>query len=189
MAPSLNLTLGPIVVGVVIGVFLYGIASVQAYQCLRSGSAKDKRWLRILVQLVWSVPTLITVFTCMYLFSLTVINYGEVSKLSILTWPVSVSFFLGGIASAIVQSFFAWRVHVLSGRWFVSVVSWTGSVARIGITLAICIITIQQPDLKIFEIQFPYMIILSLTVSMSIDILNTVSLCYCLHHLRTGWGG
>ncbi|KAJ7575920.1 hypothetical protein C8J56DRAFT_1118448 [Mycena floridula] len=89
--------------------------------------------------------------------------------------------------NALVQCFFAWRVHVISGRWFISILAWSGSLARVGVTLTICILTTQEGTISRFEKKYPSIIIISLSVAMVIDLLNTCSICYYLHTMRTGF--
>jgi hypothetical protein len=47
----LDLTTGPVIVGILLSVFLYGVATVQAYIYLR-GKRTDARWLKLLVSVV-----------------------------------------------------------------------------------------------------------------------------------------
>jgi hypothetical protein len=92
-------------------------------------------------------------------------------------------------SSLATQSFFAWRIHIISGRWIVSLVSWTGCIGRVAITLAICILSAQEAQLPSYQAKYPWTIVTSLGLAMVIDILNTSSLCYYLHKLRSGVKG
>jgi len=79
-----------------------------------------------------------------------------------------------------VQAFFAWRIHIISQRWYVTGVSWTGSTARVAITLAICILDFRAETISDFEARWGWTIPLSFSVAMSIDLLNSAALCYYL---------
>ncbi|EED85479.1 predicted protein [Postia placenta Mad-698-R] len=183
---SLDLTGGAVEVGILISVFLYGVATVQAYIYIRS-SAQDPLWLRLLVIVVWLLETFITVFTCMYLYDLTITHFGDAGAFLEEPWTIAISFALGGIASALVQSFFAWRVYIISGRLETSVISWTGSLVRVGITMTICMLLLKtNSTVATFERDYPWSITFSLALAMFIDVLNTCSLCFWLWRKRDG---
>lgn len=44
-----------------------------------------------------------TIATSMYLYSLTITNFGNVERLQDMPWTLDFSFFVGGVISAIVQ--------------------------------------------------------------------------------------
>ncbi|KAF9468249.1 hypothetical protein BDZ94DRAFT_1154223 [Collybia nuda] len=185
---SLDLEIGAVEIGILISTFLYGIATVQTYIYFRE-STRDPRWLRAMVNYSDILVTFITVVTCMFLYRFSVTNFGNYNSLQELPWTLDFSFFIGGLVSATVQSFFAYRVHVISGRWAVSVVAWGGSLVRVGVTLLIFILTFKSGTLGLYEDKYPWSIILSLGVAMFIDVLNTCSLCYYLHRMRTIFKG
>lgn len=49
------------------------------------------------------LETFITVFTCMYLYDLTITHFGDAGAFLEEPWTIAISFALGGIASALVQ--------------------------------------------------------------------------------------
>ncbi|KAH9918664.1 uncharacterized protein B0H18DRAFT_882644 [Fomitopsis serialis] len=175
---SIDLTAGAVEVGIVISTFLYGIATVQAYIYSRSNH-QDPLWLKSLVRFSL-LETLLTVLTCMYLYSLTITHFGDIDTLQNLPWPMDVTFAIGGIVSGLVQSFFAWRVYVISRRLETSIVSWVGCVCRVAITLTICILDIKSKTVGRYESRYGWTITFSLSLAMFIDVLNTCSLCFWL---------
>ncbi|KAJ7591785.1 hypothetical protein C8J56DRAFT_857364, partial [Mycena floridula] len=182
---SLDLLTGPIMVGVIVGVFLYGIATVQGYIYFRSDvCGKDRVWLKVLVLFL---ETLLTIFECIYLYNLTITQFGQYSRLGDLPWSLSGFVIVSGMVSLIVQSFFAWRVHVISGRWLVSMIVWIGSFIKIVVALINSILTHKEGTIGRFEAKYPFLILFLLSLSMSIDMVNTCSICYYLHRSRTGF--
>ncbi|TFY51183.1 hypothetical protein EVJ58_g10699 [Rhodofomes roseus] len=179
----IGLTAGAVEVGILISTFLYGITTVQAYVYSRSNH-QDPLWLKSLVGIVWLLETLLTVLTCMYLYSLTITNFGNLDTLQNLPWPMDVSFAVGGLISALVQSFFAWRVHVISRRLETSIVSWIACLCRVAITLTICILDIKSKTVGYYESQYGWTITFSLSLAVFIDVLNTCSLCFWLWRQR-----
>jgi hypothetical protein len=84
-------------------------------------------------------------------------------------------------------SFFAYRVHMISERWFVSIIAWCGRTVGIETTLMIVILTMDAENLPRYEKLYPWPIILSLVVAMATE--NTSTLCYYLHQIRTEFKG
>jgi len=186
--PHLDLKTGVIEIGILISTFLFGITTVQTYIYYR-GNTRDPWWLKTLVAIVWLLETINTVLICAYLYTITVTKFGNFEALQDMPWTLDVSFFIGGLVSAFVQSFFAYRVHVISGRWAVSILAWVLSITRAAVTLLICVLTIEEGHITNYEARYPWTITLSLVVAMSIDVLNTCALCYYLRQLRTQFKG
>ncbi|KAJ7591792.1 hypothetical protein C8J56DRAFT_781279 [Mycena floridula] len=192
--PSLDLLTGPIMVGVMIGVFIYGIATVQSYIYFRSDACvKDRVGLKVLVLQIlkpWIyrfLETLHTIFGCSYLYYLTITHFGQYSRLGDVPWSASSFVLIGAMVALIVQSFYAWRVRVISGRWLVSVISWIGISAKAILTLIIVILLHKEGPFSPVKAKYPYFIPLLFSLSMAIDILNTCSICFYLHRSRTGF--
>ncbi|KAJ7591779.1 hypothetical protein C8J56DRAFT_823846 [Mycena floridula] len=187
---SLNLLTGPIMVGVIIGVFLNGIATVQSYIYFRSDSSRrDRLWLKVLVALVWIQETLIMLFSCIYLYYITITHFGQYSRIGDTPWSLSCFVILAALVSTVVQSFFAWRVHVISGHWFITVIAWIGGIVRVAIAFTISNLLAKETTLERFEEKYHYLFVLLLSLSVAIDMMITVSICYYLHTLRTGFTG
>ncbi|KZT00381.1 uncharacterized protein LAESUDRAFT_666231 [Laetiporus sulphureus 93-53] len=183
MAP-IGLTAGVIEIGILISTFLYGITTMQAYIYARS-YGRDPWWLQTLVlfgmlKIYRLLETLLTVLTCIYLYSLTITNFGKLATLQDLPWSMDVSFAIGGLLSAIVQSFFAWRVYIISGRLLTSLVSWSASFCRVVITVTICVLDVKSKTVGRYESLYPWTITFSLALAMFIDVLNTCALCFWL---------
>ncbi|KAJ7591793.1 hypothetical protein C8J56DRAFT_1046125 [Mycena floridula] len=177
-------------VGVMIGVFLNGIATVQGYIYFRSDACeKDRLWLKFLVAVVWILETLITLLTCVYLYSLTITDFGRYSKLGDLPWSLSAFVILAGSVTSAIQAFFAWRVRVISGRWLVSVIAWIGALIRAAAAVAISVLLAEEGTLYQFEAKYHYFLVLLLSLSGAIDMLITCSIWYYLHTMRTGFTG
>ncbi|PCH39039.1 hypothetical protein WOLCODRAFT_21314 [Wolfiporia cocos MD-104 SS10] len=179
MPLSVNLTEGPILVGILIATFLYGIATLQTYNYYRE-YGKDPPRLKILVACVWLLETALTVLTCTYLYTVTVTNSNNPSAYDMLPWTVAIIFLTGGLLGAVVQSFFAWRVYMLSGHLLPSIVSWSGGLARIGVTAAMCGFVIQTGSRKLYEERYGWSIDLVLGIALFVDVFNTGCMCYYL---------
>ncbi|PCH39037.1 hypothetical protein WOLCODRAFT_85020 [Wolfiporia cocos MD-104 SS10] len=178
MPLSVNLTEGPILVGILIATFLYGVATLQTYNYYRQ-YVKDPIWLKLL-GLSRLLETTLTVLTCTYLYTLVVTNFDKPNAYDMLPWTVAIVFFTGGLLGAVVQSFFAWRVYVISGHLLPSIVSWSGGLARIGITAAMCGFVIRTGSRELYEARYGWTIDLVLGIALFVDVFNTGCLCYYL---------
>ncbi|PCH39041.1 hypothetical protein WOLCODRAFT_84980 [Wolfiporia cocos MD-104 SS10] len=183
MALSKNLTAGPILVGVLISTFLYGISTLQTYNYSRI-YAKDPLWLRCLI-VRRVLETVLTVLTCAYQYSISVTNFGNYGVYNDLPWTIAITFFLSGFIGGIVQSFFAWRIFVISGHWWTSLPPWLGSLARVGVVIAMCTFTLQTHSRSVYEDQYGWTIDLALSLALFTDAWNTICLCYYLHTRRS----
>ncbi|KAH9943618.1 hypothetical protein B0H21DRAFT_488966 [Amylocystis lapponica] len=178
---NIDLTAGAIEIGVIISVFLYGITTVQAYIYFRSSlSAEDSTRLKLLVLAVWLLESFLTILTCIYLYTITITSYGDADALDVMPWSMDLMFFVGGLVSAIIQAFFSWRIHVISGHYPVSIISWAGSTFRVAITLTICILDFKAKTISDYETRWGWTIPLSFSVAMAVDLLNASALCYFL---------
>lgn len=99
---------------------------------------------------------------------------------------LDISSLFDNILGALVQAFFAHRIHILSGKWVISVISWTGSF--LALVVAVLILVFEQTlDLKEFATRSVYLEIASVTLLVLVDLVNTVALCTYLKIGRTGF--
>ncbi|KAF7968444.1 hypothetical protein HWV62_30567 [Athelia sp. TMB] len=160
MSSALDLSLGALEVGVLISVFLYGVTTVQTY-CYYSGTAKDR---------------------C----KVTVSYYGVPAAIGAGDWTLNLSGFFDGLSGALVQSFFAHRIYVLSRRWYITFLSWALSLIACTATLAITILSFKL-SIAEFAIKYIWLVKASLALLLVVDVLNTTALCYYLRSERTGY--
>lgn len=123
---------------------------------------------------------------CYFLYWLTVTNYGNLEALALGHWPLNVSAFFDGLVGALVQTFFAYRIYTLTGKWYITVVSWLGSATGFAMTFAITIISFKT-QVATFSIQYSWLVTTGLVMLLFVDIVNTVSLCTYLRIERTGF--
>ncbi|KAF7981412.1 hypothetical protein HWV62_33391 [Athelia sp. TMB] len=85
-----------------------------------------------------------------------------------------------------VQTFFAYRVYTLTGKWYLTLISWLGSATAFAMTFAITIISFQT-DVATFSIQYSWLVTTGLVMLLFVDMVNTISLCTYLRIERTGF--
>lgn len=140
----------------------------------------------------------------MYLYRLTVTYFGDLEEIGSRHWSVDASVLLHSIISATVQvrtilfrptshllltsvmeqSYYAYRIYVLSGRRTISILSWSIAVLEVLGGIAITVL------LRVGPVAYPPAMFKTTTAIMSLDVtinvLNTSALCYYLHKKRSG---
>jgi hypothetical protein len=174
----LGLTLGANEIGTLISSVFLGITTVQMYIYYKN-DFRDPLWIRLLVSLIWVLETTHTVFIWIYLYSLTVTNYGNPAALVTSPWTLSMSSVFDGLIGGAVQAYFAHRIYILSGHLLLPIISWLGSALQVALTLSIAIIG-SRMTLREFASRFEWIVTTSLVAIMVVDILNTGGLCYFL---------
>ncbi|EIM82525.1 uncharacterized protein STEHIDRAFT_114419 [Stereum hirsutum FP-91666 SS1] len=135
---------------------------------------------------VSSDRTLETIHSIMfwaYQYQLNVTNYGNPSGLTRSYWTLDYSLVVHGVITALVQAYYSYRLYTLSGWVVISVVAWTGSLLEVvGSTYcAYALATAKHP----YQDNIYRAAIVTAALDVSIDIINTSSLCYCLYKKRT----
>ncbi|EIM82549.1 uncharacterized protein STEHIDRAFT_64897 [Stereum hirsutum FP-91666 SS1] len=186
-APTLNSTIGAIEIGILLGFGFMGAMVVQAYTYYQSDFS-DTKPLKALVGAYYGRTVLEIVHTAfigVYVYTSTVTHFGDLAALTIAEWSLGFSIPVANLVMVLVQSFFAYRVHCLSQRWPITIISWTGSFVRIVCALSISIISHIEKELPIFIDKFRWLVITLLVVGTAVDLLNMVALCYYLYRARS----
>ncbi|KAA1476147.1 hypothetical protein DENSPDRAFT_843047 [Dentipellis sp. KUC8613] len=184
MSESLGLTLGSIEIGVLISSILFGVTTVQLYLYYQ-GKFKDLWWTRGLVWLIWLTELLHTVFFWIYLYRVTVTYYGDPTHLVESHWTLNVSSFFDGLIGGSVQAYFAFRVYRFSQNLPLLLLSWAVSLVQFSGALATTIIG-QHTTLPFFAAHYEWIVTMTLSLCVFVDIINTVGLCYFLWTRKSG---
>ncbi|CAE6432853.1 unnamed protein product [Rhizoctonia solani] len=185
MAP-MDLSLGPILLGTIVNVWLYGIMVTQTTMYYVA-FPRDHRWIKMLVAYMFFVDTLNTIFDVglVWKYTITLFGWGH-SKDSrfivvILSEPV-----MTVMISSTTQGFFAWRVAKLTGQAWMGWAIATSAVIQFFAGLATTIGTFIVKDFGRFQELRPPVIIW-LALSALTDIVITSILSWYLHTHRTGF--
>ncbi|KAI0337919.1 hypothetical protein BDW22DRAFT_832759 [Trametopsis cervina] len=183
---------GPIFMGMVFNVLLYGIMITQTYLYF-TVYKRDKRWMKIFIGFLFLCDTLNTGFDIALVWNPLVQKYGDLTALQISDYLSSIVHRLSdpimtAIIAIMTQMFFAWRVKVLTSNWylvtaiaFCSIAQWCGG---IGTAIAVHMV----PEFAEF-IKFQAIVIVWLAFSALADTLITLSLVWHLRKHKTGFTG
>ncbi|KZP08111.1 hypothetical protein FIBSPDRAFT_761919 [Athelia psychrophila] len=178
-------TLGALEIGTFISMLLYGVTSMQVYIYYSHNTMNDPLRIRILVPFLWVIETFQTICTVYYIYSLTVTNFGNVASISAASWSLSISSLFDGLVGALVQTYFAHRIHVLSTTWTITIVSWIGSFLALIGSAAVLVLGLTN-EIPEFEARYVWVSTTTLVLLVSVDLINMVALCTYLKISRTG---
>lgn len=117
----------------------------------------------------------------------------------VLIWPcpsgltsfdrrLDISSLLDDLVGTFVQAYFAYRIHILSGKWTVSIISWIGSFCAIVVATVILVL---QNTLAVeeFAVLYSKLETAAVVLLVAVDLINTVALCTYLKIGKTGHQG
>jgi hypothetical protein len=99
----------------------------------------------------------------MYLYELSVTNYGHPAALVGLPWHVDVSLMVQGFVGSAVQAFFSYRTWVVSGTIWFAIPGWFGELVRAGVSVSLTVITTRTGNLTAFRTQYKWLIIFTVS--------------------------
>jgi len=129
-------SLGVLELSAFFSLFLFGILSLQTYQYFDK-FREDRRLWKFTVAFVGTLELVHTAFLCHATYFLSVTDFGEgTAAFAKVPWSVKYSVLCSALVTAIVPTFFAFRVKTLSGRWDIPVFCWVMTVIRSGLHFA-----------------------------------------------------
>ncbi|OSD07500.1 hypothetical protein PYCCODRAFT_619779 [Trametes coccinea BRFM310] len=184
MGSPATITYGPIFIGVIFNVLLYGIMITQTYLYFQMYK-RDKNWIKLFVICLFVCDTVNCAFDIAFLYMPLVNEFGNVQALNVATWVFATDPAMTAIIAALVQSFFAWRVKVLTRSWvavgLIAFCSFAQFCGGLGTAIAVGMI----PEFVHFQ-KFQVIVIVWLAFSAVADTLITASLVWHLRRNKTG---
>ncbi|KAK0222728.1 hypothetical protein EDD85DRAFT_860887 [Armillaria nabsnona] len=185
MSSPIAITHGPALVGNFLACILYGIMLLQCFGFFTHFS-KDRMWLKCYVGLLLLVDTLSTIFAMWWIYNLLVNNFANLNAFANADWLLAADPALVGITGTCCQLFFAWRIKVLTGKWWltgiVTALSIISGLAAIGSGIAVSwVVKLAEFD------KFQSVGCLWLATTAAVDILITAIMTVNLNQRRTGF--
>ncbi|GAA5842207.1 hypothetical protein JCM3766R1_005065 [Sporobolomyces carnicolor] len=178
-------SIGAFVVGTAFSTFLLGITSTQAYNYFTL-FPNDKRiywWLVVFLCMLDWAHSAVSMYT---VYDWTVVNFANPAHLVKSPWSFAVDPAMVGIAAAVCQFFYAYRVYVVGKR-------------QLAIPIVICVLALISlgfavgATAQIFILQYfsrfqsyTYGVAAWLSIAAFADVIITVSLVYHLQKSKTG---
>ncbi|CAE6412089.1 unnamed protein product [Rhizoctonia solani] len=182
---AMDLLLGPILLGTIVNILLYGIMITQTTIYYVS-FPRDHRWIKLLVAYMFTIDTLNSIFDIGLVWKYTITLFGDYQKIQVSSWWFNVEPVMTVMISSATQCFFAWRVAKLTGHaWMGWGIAFSALVQFIA-GLATAVGTFIVRDFARFlELRVP--VTIWLVLSAVTDIVITCILSWYLHTNRTGF--
>jgi len=183
--PSLDKTMGAMLIGCYFAVSLYGLISHQIYRYYRM-YPEDSPLLKAIVGTLWVLDTLHSILVMHICYFYLVQNYFDPLRLLEGTWSLRISISLTGLITLIAHGFFSRRIYIFSGNIWTPVAIMVISLIRFGFNLASTVMSYKNPTFDGFA-HFIWIICITLGLAIISDVIITVSLCWYLQKSRTGF--
>ncbi|CAK5267712.1 unnamed protein product [Mycena citricolor] len=180
--PPLDTSLGAIEIGGVVSTFLFGIVTLQAYYYFRQFE-DDSRYLKATVFMIWLLELGHTVSIWHAIYSVTVTFFGRPQHISSPPRSLEISIFFSIPITFFVQCFFANRIRVLSGKWFLTCVCWLLTFLRCVGLFGVFGVALNLKSLADFS-HFKWLVGTTVSLGLTADIIIAASLSYYLSTMR-----
>ncbi|KZT37194.1 hypothetical protein SISSUDRAFT_882538 [Sistotremastrum suecicum HHB10207 ss-3] len=118
---SKNGQLGPGLIGALVTMMLYGILTDQCYTYYRQ-FPQDHTSHRVLVAFLWLIDTFHVAVMSHAAYWYFVTNYGNPDPFEFAVWSLILTWMLNILVAFIVQLYFTWRIHQVSGnKWWLTI--------------------------------------------------------------------
>ncbi|KAJ7189392.1 hypothetical protein GGX14DRAFT_547110 [Mycena pura] len=180
---ALDGTLGVFEIAAVLATWLFGIETLQTFNYY-SDFPKDPKVLKTLVGVIWFLELGHTISGWHGLYSVTVTFYGQIEHW--LSPPLSLGITIPfhtciGLA---VQSFFVYRVQVLSKQWFIPVLCCVLNLVHFVVNILLFGQLAANPFFSIETQQLSWEITFSSSIGPAVDMIVAASLVYYLWHRK-----
>ncbi|KAH7912480.1 hypothetical protein BJ138DRAFT_1134694 [Hygrophoropsis aurantiaca] len=169
-------------IGAVFMMAIYGILVLQVVSYMSVYRHNDRPWIVSYVLTLFAIVTIKVVFNIQYLYDALIIHFSDSSYLLGANWAP----LLTGVISGVVQLFYAWRVHVIvQKKWLTVIIVLLSLIGGLsGIATAVCAIYI--PIFTHFQ-RFKAAVTLWLGFSALSDVIIAALLVWHLQRRKTGF--
>ncbi|KAM5544701.1 hypothetical protein V8D89_001599 [Ganoderma adspersum] len=187
--PSLDNTYGAILLGTFGGLMLYGLTIHQAFRYSHLPSYKtDATYIKVTVAIVLVLETFYSALSMLSCYHYSITNYANPEALFHGTWSLNLLPVSTGIAVAVSQSYFAYRLFKFNPRYApiiaLAVILLIGESA---LSIALTIEAFVQPDLSDYQNSSWMLSGAMRGMIVAADGILTVMLTILLHRSRTGF--
>ncbi|KAF8233024.1 hypothetical protein L208DRAFT_1435884 [Tricholoma matsutake] len=182
-----SVNLGSMEIALAISLMLFGVVVTQGYAYFLA-CKHDRIFLKALALVILTLETAHSVVITHTIYQITVILAGQ-SNVGPNSYSLSTGVVLETLITALVQSFFAFRIYRLSGTLYISIVCWTLSLLRLvgGLVLAAgsFLDVPRQTKALTYTNKYGWLITLAVSIGAFVDVLVAASMCYYLKRLSS----
>ncbi|EIN13003.1 hypothetical protein PUNSTDRAFT_131231 [Punctularia strigosozonata HHB-11173 SS5] len=184
--PSLGLTLGALYVGVIVSVFLFGIATLQTYNYYVNFPT-DKMRLKALVGGLWVMDAFHCAIIAHAAYHYAIANYFNPAVLEFGVWSLDIGTVVTAIVACTCQAFFTVRVWVLGKNYIVTAVCAILCLLRLVLSIVTTYGSLHIRDVAVYEKKFGWSIRTGLGVATAADVCIAAALVYYLSRNQTAF--
>ncbi|EIW52152.1 uncharacterized protein TRAVEDRAFT_53580 [Trametes versicolor FP-101664 SS1] len=174
--PSFDTTLGAVLLGLVVGIMLYGITVYQAYKYY-TVYADDGIRLKLYITVVLLFETFHSALWTIVCYHYLVTDAFDLLGLIYAEWSLKLTILITGLTVFISQAFYAHRVYYLGHRYY----RW------LAIPVVVSMVTSLGAPLSLTCLILPkWLISIGYGFAVASDIMLTGALVFVLHRSRTG---
>ncbi|KAJ7983148.1 hypothetical protein DFH06DRAFT_716207 [Mycena polygramma] len=183
---AIKLLLGPILIGVALNTFLYGICVTQfVHYYLSKRQNEDSVATRCLVAWEFFIDTFHSAASIYFIWLYLVDNFLNAAFLEAAPWPLTAVPLLIALSACPIQMFLIYRVYSLSNSGWMSAVLGSLTVASGGLATTTSVLAFRVEDFSAGARLKP-VADAWLGLSVANDLAITLALVYYLHASRTG---
>ncbi|KAJ6493263.1 hypothetical protein C8R45DRAFT_1212659 [Mycena sanguinolenta] len=186
--PALDAYLGTTLIGGVLGTFLFGIATLQTY-IYYNLYPTDSTLMKTVVSALWFIELGHTISFWHAFYQLTVTFYGQFAHIFDPPHSLELTILFAALVNVIVQTFFAYRIRTLSGKWLMPVTCSILTIARFAFDMELLVsFWSSASGFRLLQTSMHWAMILVLSLGLAADILIAASLCFFLWQIRSTGG-
>ncbi|KAJ7765072.1 hypothetical protein DFH07DRAFT_372905 [Mycena maculata] len=183
---GVDLLYGPMLIGVLVNMMLYGIVFIQMFAYYQR-FPNDSTWTRTLMFYLFLVATANVVIETGILYQPLILEYGTQAATVVSPRLLPGDSVLIAIVSTPIQSFAAWRISVITGSYIIPVLIWMLSLCSGASGILVSIMVMMKPEFRQFG-DFTLDVTIWLVSSAACDIIIAVAMTYALWTRKTGFG-
>ncbi|KAJ7633395.1 hypothetical protein DFH06DRAFT_691539 [Mycena polygramma] len=183
---GVELLFGPLLIGVVLNMILYGVVCIQIFSYFQR-YPNDSVWIRCLMLYLLVVETTNVFVEFGIIVEPLILKYGQAVATTISPKLLPGDSVLISIVSAPVQLFSAWRISVITGSYILPAIIALLSLGSFGAGMTVSVMVSSNPKFQDFG-NFATEIIIWLALSAVCDIVIAVGMTYALYSRKTGFG-
>ncbi|KAI0696880.1 hypothetical protein C8T65DRAFT_663099 [Cerioporus squamosus] len=181
-------SMGAVLVGSLIALFLSGAVSMQVFLYFQL-YPRDIPRIKLMVVTVWVIDALHSAMTITANWQYLIVHFGDWDTIDDITWSIAASVALTATITFFVHCFFIHRIYSLSrANWYITAPLVLLAFVRL---ISAAISTSEMISLKSysgFVHGYDFVFTIGLASAASLDIFITIGLCYFLRRGRTGLG-
>ncbi|KAJ7429391.1 hypothetical protein B0H11DRAFT_2145552 [Mycena galericulata] len=182
---GVDLLFGPMLIGVLLNMILYGIVFIQMFAYFER-YPNDSTWIRCLMRYLFLVATANVFIESGILYQPLIMQYGEQASILVSPKLLPGDSILIAIVSAPIQLFTAWRISVITGSFIVPTLIGLLSLTSFVGGILVSIMVFLNPNFRDFD-TFSTEVSLWLVSSAVCDVSIAIAMSYSLWRRKTGF--